>query len=335
MMFFHHTSHAYAIDLGTNNTLVYAPNKGIVLDEPTSIAFDTIRQTFFDWGASAHRIAGKNPKHIEVMRPLSKGAITNLNVAKAYIKEVIRRMVKRHWFKPLIVVSVPSDLTSMERNAVIEACKEGGAREVRLLKDPFSAALGSQHSIEKPEGVLVLDIGAGVTEVSLLACNGLVMSKSIRIAGNDIDQAIVEHFKNHKRVLISLRDAEMLKKNLGAMLQTPCKTIRINVKNAITRTPEPFDVDAKDVHLAITPIADKIVALTHAMLSSIPPSFASDVYEGGIVLTGGTSLLHGIETHLSQQLKIVVTPVKNPLQNIIMGAGRAIEEPRYANLLGA
>jgi len=333
-MFFHHIPNAYAIDLGTNNTLVYAPQKGIVLDEPTSIAFDTVRQSFFDWGASAHKISGKNPKNVEVMHPLSKGAITNLNVAKAYIKEVIKRISHHRWFKPTIVVSVPSDLTSMERNAVIEAAKEGGAREVFLLKDPFSAALGSQRAIEKPEGVLVLDIGAGVTEISLLSCNGLVMSKSIRIAGNDIDHAIVEYFKNHKRVLISLRDAEMLKKNLGAMLQTPHKSLCINVKNLVTRMPEPFRVDAKDVHAAITPIADKIVSLTHAMLSSLPPSFASDVYEGGILLTGGSSMLEGIESYLSERLEIAIKPVENPLQNIILGAGRALEERRYASLLG-
>jgi len=334
-MFFNHTPNAYAIDLGTNNTLVYAPKKGIVLDEPTSIAFDTVRQTFFDWGMSAQKISGKNPRHIEVMNPLSKGAITNLNVAKAYIKEVIGRISPHRWFKPTIVVSVPSDLTSMERSAVIEAAKEGGAREVFLLKDPFSAALGSKRSIEKPEGVLVLDIGAGVSEISLLSCNGLVMSKSIRIAGNDIDHAIVEYFKNQKRVLIALRDAEMLKKNLGMMLQSPHQNLHINVKNLITRMPEPFSVDAKDVQLAIKPIADKIVSLTHAMLSSLPPSFASDVYEGGILLTGGSSMLEGIEAYLSQHLDIAITPVENPLQNIIMGAGRAIEERRYAHLFGA
>lgn len=332
-MFFQHIANAYAIDLGTNNTLVYAPNKGIVLDEPTSIAFDSIRQAFFGSGVSAHQIAGKNPKHIEVMNPLSQGAITNLNVAKAYIKEVIRRISNHRWFKPIIVVSVPSDLSSMERNAVIEAAKEGGARDVLLIKDPFSAVLGSKRAIDKPEGVLVLDMGAGVTEISLLSCNGLVMSKSIRIAGNDIDQAIMEYFKNHKRILMSSRDAETLKKSLADMLKNPTQSKIINVKNLITRMPESYEVHAHDVRLAIRPIADKIVALTHAMLSSLPPSFASDVYDGGIILTGGTSMLYGIEEYLSSQLDIAIVPAQNPLHTIVLGAGRAIEE-KSSHLFG-
>ncbi len=333
-MFLFRTPNAFAIDLGTNNTLVYQPRKGIILDEPTSIAFDKTRQSFFDSGASSHKMAGKNPRHIEVMHPLSKGAIANLSVAKAYIKEVIRRISTTSWFKPTIVVSVPSDLNPMERNAVIEAGKEGGAREVMLLKDPFSAALGSGQMIASPRGVLILDIGAGVTEISLLSFNGIVMSKSLRIAGNDIDEAIVEYFKNHKRILISARDAEMLKKELGDLLDDEVKTMRLNVKNLVTRMPEAFEASSLDVKRAILPIADKIVGLTHAMLSSLPPVFAQDIYDQGILVTGGTSMLRGIGEHLSKHLEIEVRGVENPLHNIILGAGRALEEERYGKLLG-
>lgn len=335
-MFLLSTPNAFAIDLGTNNTLVYQPKRGIILDEPTSIAFDKTHRFFFNSGLSSHKMFGKNPKSVDVMHPLSKGAISNLSVAKAYIKEVIRRIAYNRWFKPNIVVSVPSDLNPMERQAVIEAGKEGGAREVMLLKDPFSAALGSSLMVEQPKGILVLDIGAGVTEVSLLSLNGIVMSKSLRIAGNDIDEAIVEYFKIHKRILISLRDAEHLKKTLGHLVDDGELTMMsLHVKNMVTRMPETFEVSALDVQRAIMPIADKVVALTHGMLSSLPPIFAQDILDRGLLLTGGSCMLGGMDRYLSSKLEMDVHRVNNPLQNIILGAGRALEEKRYASLLGA
>ena len=329
------SSNAFAIDLGTNNTLVYQPRHGIILDEPTSIAFDNNRNSFFDGGASSRRMWGKNPKYIEVMHPLSRGAIANLTVAKAYIKEVIARIAQNRFFKPTIVVSVPSDLNSMERSAVMEACKDGGAREVMLIKDPFSAALGSMQSIELPKGVLVLDIVAGVSEISLLSCNGIVMSKSLRLAGNDFDEAIIEYFKANKRVLVSHNDAERLKKEMGNPFVNEEITMQINVKNLVSRLPERFVASSLDVRQAILPMVDKIVSLTHSILSELPPSFAQDIYDQGILLTGGSSMLQGLDRYLSEKLEITVNPVENPLQNIILGAGRAMEESRYSSLLGA
>lgn len=329
-----HFSNAFAIDLGTNNTLVYQPKRGIIMDEPTSISFDKRRDFFFGFGTSSHESIGKNPQGIDVMRPLSQGAIANLSAAKAYIKEVIHAITTKQWFKPIIVVSVPSDLNSMERNAVIEAGKEGGAARVFLLKDPFSAALGFSQAIDQPKGVLVLDIGAGVTEISLLSFGGIVMSKSLRIAGNDMDEAIVEYFKNNKRILIAMRDAETLKKELGNLEDDNIKAMRINVKNLVTRLPESFEISSLDVKRAIAPIVDKIVALTHAMISALPPVFAHDIYDQGVMVTGGTSMLRGMDVYLSKCLKIRVTVVKNPLQNIILGAGRTLEERCYSKLLG-
>lgn len=332
-MFLWRTPNAFAIDLGTNNTLVYQPKRGIILEEPTSIAFDKARNFFFNSGELSHKMLGKHPKTIDVMHPLSKGAIANLSVAKAYIKEVIRRISTNGWFKPSIVVSVPSDLNAMERQAVIEAGKEGGAREVLLLKDPFSAALGSSLMIEQPKGILVLDIGAGVSEVSLLSLNGIVMSKSLRIAGNDIDEAIVEYFKAHKRVLISLGDAERLKQALGNLLDERVHTMQLHVKNMLTRMPESFEVSSVDVKRAIMPIADKILALTHAMLSSLPPMFANDILEQGLLMTGGSSLLGGMDEYLAYKLEIDVHIVDNPLHNIVLGAGCVLEYPHYRQLL--
>lgn len=335
MFSFFHSKNAFAIDLGTNNTLVYQPSRGIILDEPTSIAYDRKRSSFFDCGASSKMMMGKNPKHIEVMHPLSKGAIANLTVAKAYIKEVIRRIAHNSFFKPSIVVSVPSDLNAMERNAVVEAGLEGGAKRVMLLKDPFSAALGSEQFIERPQGVLVLDIGAGVSDISLLSCNGIVMSKSLRVAGNDLDEAIIEHFKAHKRVLISPKDAELLKKELGSLSVSEEKMMKISVKNLMTRLPESFMASSHDVQKAILPLVDKMVSLTHSMIAELPPVFAQDIYDQGILLTGGSSMLHGLDSYISKKLEIEVNPVQNPLQNIILGAGRAIEERRYNTLFGA
>lgn len=323
----------FAIDLGTNNTLVYQPNNGIIFDEPTSISFDIRRSKFFDLGFSSKKMLGKSPKNIEVLSPLSRGAISNIIGAKAYIKNLIQQISKGTFLKPNIIVSVPSDLNSMERNAVIEAGKEGGARSVLLLKDPFSAAIGSMKDISFPKGVLVLDIGAGVSEISLLSCNGIVMSKSLRIAGNDIDEAIVEYFKNEKRVLLSLYDAEKIKKELGNVLFGKEKIINVSVKNLITRMPEVFSISSVDVHKAILPIADRIVDLVHSMLSSLPPTFAMDIYDNGVLLTGGASMLQGLDSYISHKLDITIQPVENPLQNIILGAGRVMEDKKYNSLL--
>jgi len=217
----------------------------------------------------------------------------------------------------------------MERNAVIEAGKEGGARSVLLLKDPFSAAIGSMLDISYPKGVLVLDIGAGVSEITLLSCNGIVMSKSLRVAGNDMDEAIVEYFKNTKRVLLSLNDAEILKKELGNVLDMNEKIVKVSGKNLITRMPEVFDISSVDIRKAMLPIVDRIVDLVYQMLSKLPPSFAYDIYDNGILLTGGASMLEGLDNYISQKLDIAIKPVENPLHNIILGAGRVMEDKKY------
>ncbi len=326
---------SFAIDLGTNNTLVYQPKKGIILEEATSLSFDKQRKEFFNFGNSSKKMLGKSPQNIEVMRPLSKGAISNLTSAKEYIKNLIKQIPKPLFSKPNIFVSVPSDLNYMERNAVIEAGKSGGAKNVFLIKDPFSAAIGFLKDISNPNGILVLDIGAGVSEISLLSCNGIVMSKSLRVAGNDIDEAIVEYFKNAKRVLISLSDAEMLKKELGDMMGKEEKTLCISVKNLITHMPENFEASSKDVQKAIKPIMDKIVALSRSMIESLPSAFLTDIYDQGILLTGGSSMLANLDRYLSLELQVDVKVVDTPLQNIILGAGAISESSLYHSLVSA
>ncbi len=323
----------FAIDLGTNNTLVYESKRGIIFDEPTSISFDKKRASFFDFGLSSKNMYGKNPRHIEVLQPLSKGAIANITVAKAYIKNLIGSITKHSLLKPNIVVSVPSDLNAMERHAVIEAGKEGGARSVVLLKDPFAAAIGSLKDISYSKGIMVLDMGAGVSEITLLSCNGIVMSKSLRVAGNDLDEAIVEYFKATKRIQIGLLDAEILKKELACLSENEEKTMRISVKNLMTRMPEYCIISSRDITKAILPLMDRIVTLVYTLLSQLPASFANDIYDNGILLTGGSSLLKGFDTYLSQKLEIVTHIVDTPLQNIILGTGRVMEDKQYSALL--
>ncbi|MDD3342780.1 MAG: rod shape-determining protein [Sulfurospirillaceae bacterium] len=323
----------FAIDLGTNNTLVYEAKRGIIFDEPTSISFDKKRASFFDFGLTSKNMYGKNPKNIEILQPLSKGAIANITVAKAYIKNLISSITKHSLLKPDIVVSVPSDLNAMERHAVIEAGREGGARRVLLLKDPFSAAIGSLKDISYSKGLIVLDIGAGVSEITLLSCNGIVMSKSLRVAGNDLDEAIIEYFKTNKRIQIGLLDAEILKKELAFLGDNEEKTMTISVKNLMTRMPEHFTVSSHDINRAIEPLVERIAALVYTLLSQLPATFANDIYDNGILLTGGTSLLKGLDTYLSAKLEIATHIVDTPLQNIILGAGRVMEDKQYSSLL--
>ena len=334
MLLFSGASRKYfAIDLGTNNTLVYQPRRGIIFDEPTSLLFDHKGHKFFGSGFLSQKMVGKNPKNIEVFNPLDKGAISNIIAAKAYVKNLIQQLTKGTMLKPHIIVSVPSDLNSIERNAVIEAGKEGGAKSVLLLKDPFAAAIGSMQDISYPKGILVLDIGAGVSEISLLSCNGIVMSKSLRVAGNDLDEAIVEYFKNEKRIFFSLHEAEILKKEFKDILALDERIVKVSGKNLITRMPEIFDISSLDIRTAMLPVVNKIVTLVHSMLSTLPPSFALDIYDNGILLTGGTSMLGGLDAYISQKLEITIKSVENPLHNIILGAGKVIEDTRYNTLL--
>jgi len=326
---------SFVIDLGTNNTLVYAPSKGIILEEATALSFDTKKKVFFEFGNSSKKMMGKNPQNIEILSPLERGAIANLNLAQAYIKNLIKSLPKHPLIKPNIFVSVPSDLNYMERMAVVEAGKNGGAKNVFLIKDPFSAAVGFVKDISKPNGIFVLDIGAGVSEISLLSCNGIVLAESLRLAGNDMDKAILEYFKNEKRVLISLNDAENLKKELGNVIDGEEKFLRLSVKNLLTRMPQTFVCSSKDVNKAILPIVDKIVALVRKMILTMPAGFLSDIYDRGIYLTGGVSMLKNIDTYLAAKLKIHVNVVEQPLQNIILGAGAISENEVYHSLISA
>jgi rod shape-determining protein MreB len=324
---------SFVIDLGTNNTLVYEPNKGIILEEATAISFDSKRKIFFEFGNSSKKMIGKNPQNVEIFSPLERGAIANLNLAQAYIKKVIQSLPKRPFVKPDIFVSVPSDLNYMEKSSVVEAGKNSGAKNVFLIKDPFSAAVGSLKDISKPTGILMLDIGAGVSQISLLSCNGIVLAESLRLAGNDMDKAILEYFKNAKRVLLSLSDAELLKKELGNVLEEEEKFLSVSVKNLLTRMPQTFKCSSKDVNKAILPIIDKIVELIRKMILAMPTEFLSDIYDRGIYLTGGGCMLKNIDAYFHSKLNIRVNTVDMPLQNNILGAGAISENKTYYSSL--
>jgi rod shape-determining protein MreB and related proteins len=324
---------SFVIDLGTNNTLVYESDKGIILEEATAISFDSKRKIFFEFGNSSKKMIGKNPQNVEIFSPLERGAIANLNLAQAYIKKLIQALPKRPFVKPNIFVSVPSDLNYMEKSSVVEAGKNSGAKNVFLIKDPFSAAVGFLKDISKPTGILMLDIGAGVSEISLLSCNGIVLAESLRLAGNDMDKAILEYFKNEKRVLLSLNDAELLKKELGNALEKEENFLSVSVKNLLTRMPQTFKCSSKDVNKAILPIIDKVVELIRKMILSLPTEFLSDIVDRGIYLTGGVSMLKNIDAYFYSKLNLKVNVVDMPLQNNILGAGTISESKNYSSLI--
>ncbi|MDD3324857.1 MAG: rod shape-determining protein [Sulfurospirillaceae bacterium] len=324
----------FAIDLGTNNTLVYQPDNGIIFDEPTSISFDVKKRSFSEFGISSKIMFGKSPKNIHVINPLSKGAISNLSGTKEYIKKLIPKISHRSLLiKPEITISVPCDLTHIERQAVLEAAKDGGASEVFLIKDPFSAAIGSLKDISTSEGIMILDIGAGVSEITLLSYNGIVATSSIRSGGNDMDEAIVEYFKSEKRVLLSLGDAEIIKKNISNITESKEEKFHVSVKNLITNMPQTFEISSNDAKKAILPIVEKIAYLAHGFISKMPPNFANTIYDNGIFITGGASILQGLDTYLQKKLNISAHKVENPLKNIILGAGKIIENKKFRDFL--
>jgi len=312
----------FAVDLGTGNTVVFQKNKGVVFDEPTMLALTRYTNKVVGFGKKAKDMAGKAPENINVIKPLREGVISDLRGASIFIKHLIKKISKSSILKPIITVSVPFDITYIEKKAVIEAGIEGGAKAVYLLEDPFSGAVGAERNISNTKGTFMLDMGSGVTEVSLLSLDGIVISQSLRAGGDKMDEEIVKYIKEHQRFLLSLESAEILKNELGNALLEDKTEMRISAKNLNNRMPEIITIDSHTIHYAIAPILEEICGLVCNVIAKIPPEFADDIFEDGILVTGGVSLLKNIDIYLSKKLGIPVNLAKNPLQEVAIGAGK-------------
>ena len=314
----------FAIDLGTDNTIVYEPSRGIIFNEPTCITLNRHTDRTLCIGHESKMMMGKTAPHLPVIRPLSQGAVANLDAAVRFLRHLIDILMRRRGvFGPEIAVSVPFDLTAFERDAVRKAGLQSGASSVVLIEDPYSAAVGAGIDYRSPAGALLLDIGSGVTEISLLSCGGVVSSRSVRSAGWDFEQAIIRHFDETCRERIAPREAEFLKLQLSRPGSDAADIHAISRSDAL---PHPFRVSRREVRKALEPALRNLAAFVKSFMRSVPADFAPAIRENGLYLTGGSALLGGLGAHLERELGLTAVTSRDPLLEIALGAGRIVED---------
>ena len=315
------------IDLGTASILVYIRGKGVVLKEPSVVAFARDTNKIKAIGEEARLMLGRTPGNIIAVRPLRQGVISNYEVTEKMMKYFIQKAVgRRSLRKPRIAVCVPSGVTQVEKKAVEDATYVAGAREVAIIEEPIAAAIGAGIDIAKPCGNLIVDIGGGTTDVAVISLGGAVVSDSIKIAGDDFDEAIVRYMRKKYNLLIGERMAEDIKINIGSAFKRP-EPVYYDVKgrNLVTGLPRVLKISSEDTEEALRETTSKIVDCIHSVLERTPPELAADIADRGIVLTGGGSLLNGLEDLICSKTGITTMTAEEPMTAVAIGTGKYVE----------
>ncbi len=330
-----------AIDLGTANTLVYVQDRGIVLNEPSVVAIETINgiKRVKAVGDDAKMMMGKTPDNIEAIRPLRDGVIADIEVAEEMIKYFIRKVHggKKSLFRyPEIVICVPSGSTSVERRAIRDAASNAGASQVHLILEPMAAAIGADMPVTEPVGSMVVDIGGGTTEVAVLSLRGLAYTTSVRVGGDKMDEAIVSYVRRHHNLLIGEATAERIKKDYGiAMVPADGvgETIHIKGRDLVNGVPKEITITQANVAEALSEPIGAIIEGVRIALENTAPELAADIVDQGIVLTGGGALIRGLDDYLREETGLPVSVAEDPLSCVALGTGRAMEDPIYRGVL--
>ena len=323
-------SYDLAIDLGTSNTLIYVKGKGIALNEPSVVALKR-DETGFDKvlavGKEAKMMLGRTPAHIEAVRPMKDGVIADFEVTQEMLRHFIRKVHRRRTLiRPRIIISVPIGITPVEKKAFYECAKSAGASEVFLIEEPMAAAIGAGLPITEPTGNMVVDIGGGTTEVAVISLGGIVYSKSVRVAGDKMDEAIVQYINRNYNFLVGLSTAEIIKMTIGnAYPGEKVETMDVKGRDLVTGTPKILTIDSDEAREMISEELDTIVQAVRSALEQIPPELSADIFDKGIVLTGGGSLLKNLDALLREETKVPITVSENPLYTVAMGAGKALD----------
>ncbi|EHQ0918031.1 rod shape-determining protein [Campylobacter jejuni] len=320
------------IDLGTVNTLVLVKDKGIVINEPSVVAVERERYgskaKILAVGKEAKDMVGKTPGNIEAIRPMKDGVIADFDMTEKMIRYFIEKTHRRKSFlRPRIIISVPYGLTQVERKAVRESALSAGAREVFLIEEPMAAAIGASLPIQEPKGNLVVDIGGGTTEIGVISLGGLVISKSIRTAGDKLDMSIVNYVKEKYNLIIGERTGEEIKITIGSAIQLP-KELSMVVKgrDQVSGLLSRIELTSEDVREAMREYLKEIADALKMVLEMMPPDLASDIVENGVVLTGGGALIRGLDKYLSEIVRLPVYIADEPLLAVAKGTGKALEE---------
>jgi len=328
-MFFGSYAGDLAIDLGTANTLVSVRGKGNVIREPSVVAIDKNDERILAVGIEAKRMLGRTPGNIVAVRPLKDGVIADFDVTEAMLRYFIDKASEKRypWTpRPRVVVCVPSGVTSVEKRAVFEATIQAGARQAYLIEEPMAAAIGADLPVEEPTGSMVIDIGGGTTEVAVIAMGGIVVSQSIRIAGDEFDQAILTHVRDAYNLAIGERTAEDIKIKVGSAV--PLKDeldVEVNGRDVITGLPKTVRIESEEIRRALNKPLDEMAKAVKDALDATPPDLASDLMYYGILLTGGGALLRGLDVRLRDETGVSVNVSPTALDNVVNGCARVLE----------
>lgn len=336
MGFFNLLSNDIGIDLGTANTLVYVGNQGIVLNEPSVVAVEKSTGKVLAVGAAAKEMTGRTPGGIAAIRPLKDGVIADFEISEKLIANFIRRVVKhRYLMKPRVVISVPSGITEVEKRAVRDSAENAGAREVYLLAEPMAAAIGVGVQVEQPSGTMIIDIGGGTSEIAVIALNGIVNDISIRVGGDELNDAIIMYLKKNYNLLIGELTAEDIKIKIGSAFQLEKElSLEVRGRDLVAGVPKNLMLSSVQVREAMSETVDIIVEAVRQALERTPPELASDILERGIILTGGGALLRGMDKKLREDTNLPVNVADDPLTCVVRGTGTVLENlAQYSKVL--
>ena len=317
-----------AVDLGTANTLVYVRGRGIVLNEPSVVAVNIKDDRPLAVGAEAKRMIGRTPSHIQAIRPLRDGVIANFDICEKMLAYFIRKVHPGRFTKPRIVICVPSGITGVEQRAVQEAAESAGARKpAHIIEEPMAAAIGAGLPVHEPTGNMVVDIGGGTTEVAVISLGGIVTSQSVRIGGDELDEAIIAFIKKEYSLALGERTSEEIKIALGSACPLEEELhAEIRGRDLITGLPKTIVTTTEEIREAIEEPVSAIVDAVKVTLDKTPPELAADIMEQGIVLTGGGALLHGLDARLAAETGMPIVIADNPLYSVAIGSGQCLEE---------
>jgi rod shape-determining protein MreB len=319
-------SEEVGIDLGTANVLVYIKGKGVVLDEPSVVAINRDTNEIVAVGEEARQMLGRTPSNIVAVRPLRDGVISDYDVTERMLKYFIRKACGNgRFFKPRIMVCVPSGVTEVEKRAVREAAIQAGGKSVFLMEEPVAAAIGAGLDIAKPNGVMIIDIGGGTTDVAVIALGGIVKSNSIKIAGDKFDEAIIKYMRKEHKLYIGERTAEEMKMTIGTAYPREQVVVQeCRGRDLVTGLPKSIEITSKQMMEALEEPLQAICETVHGVLERTPPELAADIGNSGIVLTGGGALLNGIDKRISERTGIPVVVAENPKSCVAIGTGKAL-----------
>jgi len=321
-------SNDLGIDLGTANTLVFARGQGIVLREPSVVAIRKDTNQVLAVGREAKQMLGRTPGSIVAIRPMKDGVIANFEITEAMIRHFIHQAHNRkRLVRPRVIIAVPSGITQVEKRAVRDSAESAGSREVYLIEEPMAAAIGVGLPIQEPSGNMIVDIGGGTTEVAVISMSGIVYSKSVRVAGDEMDEGVLNYIKRKYNLLIGERTAESIKMQIGsAYPMEKRKTMEVKGRDLVAGIPKTLLISDEEIREALAEPFTTIVEAVKTALESTPPELAADIVDKGIILAGGGSMIPGLDQLLREETGLPITAAENPLNAVVLGTGKVLEE---------